>query len=370
MNIKPFRIEHYYAKYEFTAKYMLSNSDAQSRTISELLSLESGAREAMDEHWLGYTEAPGAPFLRQAIASIYKTVSSEDVLVLSSAEEGIFVAYNALVGPGDHVIVETPCYESGLELARSTGADVSSWERHFEDGWAHDLVALEKLMRPNTKMMYINTPSNPVGINMTLEVFNAVMNMAKERGIIVFCDEVYRELEHDPSKRLPAACDVYDNAISLGSMSKSYGLPGLRLGWLATRNKSVIEKCLHFKYYTTICSSAPSEFLTALALRQRELILARNLEIVQKNLPLMQDFLERHPDLFSWVKPDASPIGFPRVNISGDVMAFCEEIVRETGVLLLPGSVYDQPRHVRMGYGRSNMPEALGILEDYLKRRD
>jgi aspartate/methionine/tyrosine aminotransferase len=370
MNIKPFRIEHYYAKYEFTAKYMLSNSDAQSRTISELLSLESGAREAMDEHWLGYTEAPGAPFLRQAIASIYKTVSSEDVLVLSSAEEGIFVAYNALVGPGDHVIVETPCYESGLELARSTGAEVSSWERHFEDGWAHDLVALEKLMRPNTKMMYINTPSNPTGINMTLEVFNAVMSMAKERGIIVFCDEVYRELEHDPSKRLPAACDVYDNAISLGSMSKSYGLPGLRLGWLATRNKSVIEKCLHFKYYTTICSSAPSEFLTALALRQRELILARNLEIVQKNLPLMQDFLERHPDLFSWVKPDASPIGFPRVNISGDVMAFCEEIVRETGVLLLPGSVYDQPRHVRMGYGRSNMPEALGILEDYLKRRD
>jgi aspartate/methionine/tyrosine aminotransferase len=370
MNIKPFRIEHYYAKYEFSAKYMLSNSDAQSRTIGELLALEPDARAAMDEHWLGYTEAPGAPFLRQAITTIYNTQQAEDVLVLSSAEEGIFVAYHALVGPGDHVIVETPCYESGLELARSTGADVSTWERHFEDGWAHDLVALGKLIQANTKMMYINTPSNPVGINMTLEVFDAVMGMAKERGIIVFCDEVYRELEHDPSKRLPAACDANENAISLGSMSKSYGLPGLRLGWLATRNKSVIEKCLHFKYYTTICSSAPSEFLTALALRQRDVILARNLEIVQRNLPLMQDFLERHADLFTWVKPDASPIGFPKVNFSGDVMAFCEEIVRETGVLLLPGSVYDQPRHVRMGYGRSNMPEALGILEDYLKRRD
>ena len=370
MNIKPFRIEHYYAKYEFSAKYMLSNSDAQSRTIGELLALEPGAREAMDEHRLGYTEAPGAPFLRQEITRIYKTVSKDDVLVLSSAEEGIFVAYHALVGPGDHVIVETPCYESGLELARSTGAEVSTWERHFENGWAHDLAVLEKLMRPNTKMMYINTPSNPVGINMTLEVFDAVMNLAKECGIIVFCDEVYRELEHDPSKRLPAACDADENAISLGSMSKSYGLPGLRLGWLATRNKTVIEKCLHFKYYTTICSSAPSEFLTALALRNRETILARNLEIVQRNLPLMQDFLGRHANLFSWAKPDASPIGFPKVNISGDVMAFCEEIVRETGVLLLPGSVYDQPRHVRMGYGRSNMPEALGILEDYLKRRD
>jgi aspartate/methionine/tyrosine aminotransferase len=370
MNLKPFRIEHYYAKYEFTAQYMLSSSDAQSRTVAELLALETGAREAFDEHWLGYTESSGAPYLREAIAGIYSTVSSDDVLVLSSAEEGIFVVYHALLAAGDHVIVETPCYESGLELARSTGAEVSQWQRHFEDGWAHDLAALEALIRPNTKLLYINTPSNPTGINMKPEVFSAVMNLAKDRGIIVFCDEVYRELEHDPSTRLPAVCDAYENAVSLGSMSKSYGLPGLRLGWLASRNPELLEKCLHFKYYTTICSSAPSEFLTALALRQRETILARNLEIVHHNLPMLETFLARHADLFSWVKPNASPIGFPKVNIAGDVMDFCEEIVRETGVLLLPGGVYDQPRHVRMGYGRSNMPEALQRLEAYLNRRD
>jgi aspartate/methionine/tyrosine aminotransferase len=370
MQLKPFRIEHFYAKYEFTAQFMLSSSDAQSRTIAELLALEPGAREHFDEHWLGYTESSGAPFLREAIAGIYKTTSSDDVLVISSAEEGIFVVYHALLAASDHVIVETPCYESGLELARSTGAEVSQWTRHFEDSWAHDLAALEALIRPNTKMLYINTPSNPTGINMTPEVFAAVMNLAKERGIIVFCDEVYRELEHDPSTRLSAVCDAYENAISLGSMSKSYGLPGLRLGWLASRNRDLLEKCLHFKYYTTICSSAPSEFLTALALRQRETILARNLEIVQNNLPMLEAFLARHSDLFSWVKPNASPIGFPRVNIAGKIMDFCEEIVRETGVLLLPGGVYDQPGHVRMGYGRSHMPEALERLEAYLNRRD
>lgn len=370
MNLKPFRIEHYYAKYEFSAQFMLSSSDAQSRTVAELLALEPGTREGFNEHWLGYTESSGAPFLREAIAGIYKTTSSDDVLVISSAEEGIFVVYHALLAAGDHVIVQTPCYESGLELARSTGAEVSQWTQHFEDGWAHDLAALEALIRPNTKLIYINTPSNPTGINMKPEVFAAVMNLAKERGIIVFCDEVYRELEHDPSTRLPAACDAYENAISLGSMSKSYGLPGLRLGWLASRNPSLLEKCLHFKYYTTICSSAPSEFLTALALRQRETILARNLEIVHHNLPMLEGFLARHTDLFSWVKPNASPIGFPKVNIAGDVTDFCEEIVRETGVLLLPGGVYDQPRHVRMGYGRSNMPEALERLEAYLNRRD
>ena len=203
---------------------------------SELLALEPDAKERFDALWLGYTESSGAPYLREAIAGIYTTASSDDVLVISSAEEGIFLVYHALLAVGDHVIVETPCYESGLELARSTGAEVSQWTRYFEDGWAHDLAALEALIRENTKMIYINTPSNPTGINMTPEVFTAVMNLAKERGIVVFCDEVYRELEHDPSTRLPAACDAYENAISLGSMSKSYGLPGLRLGWLASRN--------------------------------------------------------------------------------------------------------------------------------------
>jgi aspartate/methionine/tyrosine aminotransferase len=370
MNLKPFRIEHYYAKYEFTAQFMLSSSDMQSRSVAELLAFEPDAKERFDALWLGYTESSGAPYLRDAIAGIYTTTSTDDVLVISSAEEGIFLVYHALLAAGDHVIVETPCYESGLELARSTGAEVSPWQRHFEDGWAHDLAALEALIRPNTKMIYINTPSNPTGINMSLEVFTAVMKLAKERGIIVFCDEVYRELEHDPSTRLPAACDAYENAISLGSMSKSYGLPGLRLGWLASRNPSLLEKCLHFKYYTTICSSAPSEFLTALALRHREVLLTRNLEIVRRNLPMLEAFLARHANFFSWVKPNASPIGFPKVGIAGDVTDFCEEVVRETGVLLLPGGVYDQPQHVRMGFGRSNMPEALERLEAHLGRRD
>ncbi len=366
MKLNPFRIEHYYGKHEFTAKYMLSSSDAQSLSMAELLALEPNARAELDSLWLGYTESPGAPYLRQAISQIYVGMSADDALVVSSAEEGIFIAYHALVGSGDHVIVETPCYESALELARSTGAEVSLWERHFEDGWAHDLAALENLIRSNTKMLYINTPSNPTGINMKPEVLDAVIHLAREKNIIVLCDEVYRELEHDPKNRLPAICDLYDNAISLGSMSKSYGLPGLRLGWLVSKNHALLEKMLHFKFYTTICSSAPSEFLTALALRQRQVILARNLGIVQHNFPLLEAFLARHSDLFSWVKPNASPIGFPRVKIKGSVMDFCEEVVEKTGVLLLPGSVYDQPNHIRMGYGRSNMPEALEQLERYL----
>jgi aspartate/methionine/tyrosine aminotransferase len=369
MQIKPFRIEQYFGKYEFTAKYLLSNSDAESRTIKELLDFEPGAQERLLQHWCGYTESPGAPWLREAIAGIYQETKLEDILVLSAAEEGIFVLYHALLGPSDHVIVETPCFESCLEVARSTGAQVSEWRRSPETGWAHDLAALEKLIQPNTKIIYINTPHNPTGLLMPASVFKQVLVLAASRKIIVFSDEVYRELEHDPSQRLSAACDAYEFGVSLGSMSKTYGLPGLRLGWLACRDAEIIRRCLEFKYYTTICSSAPSEYLAALALRHRSILVERNLEIVRRNLSLLDEFLKRHSSLFDWVKPNASPIGFVRLKPDRDVYAFCEEVVRDSGVLLLPGSVYDQPRHIRFGYGRKNMPEALAQFEAYLNAR-
>jgi aspartate/methionine/tyrosine aminotransferase len=369
MQIKPFRIEQYFGKYEFTAKYLLSSSDSESRTIQELLDLEPGAARRFHEHWCGYTESPGAPWLREAIANIYKQINLDDVLVSAATEEGIFIFYHALVGPSDHVIVETPCYESALELARSTGAQVSEWLRPAENGWAHDLSALKKMIQPNTKVIYINTPHNPTGLLMPAPAFHQVIALAAPRGIIVFSDEVYRELEHEPNHRLPAACDTYERAVSLGSMSKTYGLPGLRLGWLATRDPEIIRRCLEFKYYTTICSSAPSEFLAALALRHREILAHRNLEIVRKNLPLLDAFIQRRSDLFDWVKPDASPIGFVRFKPTRDVLQFCEQVVRDAGVLLLPGTVYDQPHHIRFGYGRKNMPEALAQLDSHLTQK-
>ena len=366
MQIQPFRIEQYFGKYEFTAKYLLSSSDAESRTVQELLDLEPGSHERLLKHWCGYTESPGAPALREIISGMYRGVRPEDVLVMAATEEGIFVLYHALLSPGDHVIVETPCYESALEVARSTGARVSEWPRSEENGWAHDLAALEKLIQPNTKIIYVNTPHNPTGLVMPASVFEQVRSLAASRGVIFFCDEVYRELEHDPADRLPAACEVYERAVSLGSMSKTYGLPGLRLGWLVSKDADILRRCLELKYYTTICTSAPSEFLSALALRHRQVLVERNREIVLRNLPLLDSFFERRSDLFEWVKPNASPIGFVRYKPQRDVLSFSEDVVGNAGVLLLPGTVYDQPRHIRFGYGRRNMPEALAQFSAYL----
>src|SRR4051794_36631191 len=364
MELKPFRIERFYAHYEFTTRYMLSSSDCESRTVGELLELEPGAHERLHELWCGYTESEGAPELREAIAALYERIDPDEVIVTSCAEEGIFLLYHALLRPGDHAIVETPCYESALEVARSTGAEIEQWRRRYEDAWAHDVDGLERLIRPDTRLLYLNQPHNPTGTLMDRATLERIVGV----GVRIFGDEVYRELEHDPADRLPAVCDLDERAVSLGSISKSYGLPGLRIGWLATRDEELRDSIMRLKDYTTICSSAPSELLTALALRHRDVLLERNQAIVARNLPLLDDFIARHADTFEWVRPTASPIGFPRVSGLGDVERLCERLAA-AGVLLLPGSVYDEPGHVRVGFGRENLPEALRVLEQGLERQ-
>jgi len=366
MRITPFRIEEYMGKYEFSAKYLLSSSDAESQTIADLLALEPGAHDAFLQHWCGYTESPGAPWLREVLAKIYDRITADQLVVVSAAEEAIFLFYHALLTPQDHVIVETPCYESALTLPKSTGAEVSEWSRNWQNRWAHDVDALANLIRPNTRAIYINTPHNPTGLLMEAQTYRRVLELAATHGIYVFCDEVYRELEHDPSTRLPAACDLYERAISLGSVSKTYGLPGLRLGWLASRDSQLLQNIISLKHYTTICASAPSEFLTALAFRHRQKFIERNRQIVHRNLPLLSAFFDRHHALFDWVPPNASTIGFARFKLHQDVQGFCEQLVREAGILLLPGTVYDEPQHIRFGYGRRNMPEALEHLGSWL----
>ena len=366
MQITPFRIEEFMGEHEFSAKYLLSSSDAESQTIGELLSLEPGAHDAFLKHWCGYTESPGAPWLREALASIYQHVQPDQLVVTSAAEEAIFLFYHALLTPNDHAIVETPCYESALTVPKSTGAAVSEWRRKSDNGWAHDLAALESLIRPNTRAIYINSPHNPTGLLMAPDIFRGVLDLASRHNIYIFSDEVYRELEHHPSSRLPAACDLYDRALSLGSVSKTYGLPGLRLGWLACRDSAFLRKIVSMKHYTTICASAPSEFLTALAMRHRQKFIDRSLQIILRNLRQLAAFFARHTNLFEWTPPNASTIGFARFKPPQDVQSFCEQIVREASVLLLPGTVYDQAHHIRFGYGRRNMPEALAQLESWL----
>jgi aspartate/methionine/tyrosine aminotransferase len=319
------------------------------------------------QQWCGYTQPLGAPDLRSAIAASYETIDASEVLVTSCAEEAIFLVYHALLDREDEVVVETPCYQSALSVAHSTGATVKQWRQRYENGWLHDVNALREMVSSATRLLYINQPHNPTGSLMDRELFGELVQLVSEHGLVLFGDEVYRELEHDERDRLPAVCDISPRGISLGSVSKSFGLPGVRIGWIATHEREILERVAELKDYTTICSSAPSEFLATVAIRNRHAILARSLELVLRNKPLLEEFFERHGGVFEWIPPVAGPIGFPRIRDVRDVDWLCEQLAH-AGILLLPGSVYDEPEHVRVGFGRIDLPEALELLDLHLER--
>jgi aspartate/methionine/tyrosine aminotransferase len=367
MKLEPFRLERYFAQYEFKARYLLCSSDCETMSVDELLSLEPEARQRLSSLRLGYTEPPGSPTLRHAISSTYGAIGPEEVVVHSGAEEAIFLFMHATLRPGDEVVVHSPCYQSLEEVARGIGCKVSRWNAKPGD-WSLDIGELEGLIGPRTRAVVVNTPHNPTGHLMPRSDFKGLCQIADERGAVLLSDEVYRGSEHDKADRLPAACDLSASAVSLGVMSKTYGLAGLRIGWVATRNQVVKDAMERLKDYTTICNSAPSELLAEVALHHREHIEGRNLSIIKGNLSLLDRFFQARRDQFEWSRPKAGPIAYPRWTM-GDVDAFCEDLVERSGVLLLPGSVYeDLTGRFRIGFGRRNMPEALDALSRYLER--
>jgi aspartate/methionine/tyrosine aminotransferase len=366
MRIPPFELERYFARYEFDVDYLLCSSDCQSLAIADLLALEPHAHDQFEQHWLGYTEYQGSPSLRRQICGLYRTIQPDQVLVHTGAEEAIFLFMHATLDPGDHVVVHWPCYQSLVEVARSTGCQVSLWQAREENEWALDTDELQRHIQPNTKVIVINTPHNPTGYHMSHETFQEVDRIAQAKGIILFSDEVYRESEYQVSDRLPAACDLGEHAVSLGVMSKTYGLAGLRIGWIATRNSTIYAKMASLKDYTTICNSAPGEFLAELALRHRDALVERNVGTIINNLAVLDEFFQRHADKFVWQRPKAGPIAFPRL-IGEEIASFCDALVQAASVLLLPGTVYDDHgNHFRIGFGRKNMPDAVARLDDFL----
>ena len=367
MKIEPFKLERYYTMHEFSATYSLCNSDCEAMTINDLLSFEPTAKDGFHNLWLGYTESKGHPELRRDIALIYSVVKPNDLLVCTGAQEPIFLFSQAVLTDQDEVIVQSPCYQSLYAVPESIGCKVLEWKVKYEDNIpAFDIEELKKMVTNKTKVIYLNTPHNPTGFHFSKAAQVAIIEIARANNIIIFCDEVYRELEHTPEYAIPAFADVYENGVSIGVMSKSYGLPGLRIGWLATQNKDIQEKVAILKEYTTICNSAPSEFLAGVALRNRKKILARNLEIVNENLSLYDTFFEKYKNLFSWYKPNAGPITFVKMHFSQDDMAFAERVLKERSILLLPGGIYDFSGYFRVGFGRSVMREALERFEEFV----
>ncbi|MFC0110739.1 aminotransferase class I/II-fold pyridoxal phosphate-dependent enzyme [Kibdelosporangium aridum] len=367
-----FRLETYFSKWEFAARYHLTASDAESMKLPELLALASDENRARwDSLHLGYTETWGMPALREAIADTYSDVSPDQVLCFAGAEEGIYLAMRTLLRPSDHVIVITPNYQAAETIPLSI-CDVTGVALRPEDDWALDLDAVVGAIRPNTRMISVNFPNNPTGAVPAEAVWLRLTQICDERGIILFSDEVYRGLG---TAALPQAADISPNAMSLNVMSKAYGLPGLRIGWIACRDRSVLERLERAKHYTTICNSAPSEILALIALEARDRILARNRSIIAENIPLFDEFFTRFADLFEWAPPQGGCVCYPRYLGSDGVETMCTELVEQEGVLLLPASIYtsaltETPTdRFRVGVGRKSPEAALERWATWLEKR-
>jgi aspartate/methionine/tyrosine aminotransferase len=372
MRIAEFQLERFFARWEFAVEHLLCASDVEGYPMSELLALaDDEGRALWDGLRLGYTESTGHPLLRREISGLYDNVDPDDVLVFAGAEEAIFCLANAMLGPGDHAIVTWPGYQSLYEAARSTGADVTLHELFEADGWALDVERLRSSLRPETRLVIVNAPHNPTGMLPGHAEWRALTELCAEAGVHLLADEVYRFLEFDEADRLTAGADAYERGVSLGVLSKSFALAGLRIGWLATHDRALLAQCAAFKDYTTICSSAPAEILGIIALRARATVLARSRAIVAANLPLLDRFFEECSEAFSWVRPRAGSVGFPRLNAGGvSIDDFAAELVEAEGVLLLPGSQFDHPgNHFRLGFGRTDLPVALARLEAFAERR-
>ena len=368
MKIPSFKLEEFWKKYEFSAPYLLCPSDVETWSMKELISLADSETKALwDNLTLGYTESPGLPVLRQEITHLYSSLNIDQILTTAGAEEGIFCAMQTLISPGDHVVAIAPCYQSLETLPRTLGAEVTLISLDPQKKWKLDLGQLQKAFRPTTKLLILNYPHNPTGTLLDKELFQGILDLVRKNKSYIFSDEVYRFLEIDEKNRLPSIADVYERGISLNVMTKAFGLAGLRIGWLASQDARFLQEVGEYKLYTSICNSAPSEILAIMALRAKGKILERNRNIMMTNLEILDRFFERQAATVSWHRPEAGTMAFPELLLPISIDRFTDMLVEQTGVLIMPGTVFDFPgNYFRIGFGRKNMPEALNRFEKFL----
>lgn len=371
MNIAPFAIEQYFARYEFTTPHILCASDCETMTIAELLEATGTPLSSLGELRLGYTDSQGHPQLREAISHVYGSVNPESVVVLTAPEEGIYLTMRTLLNPGEHVVVLTPAYDSLLNLAQHVSGNVSQWRiRPTDAGWDLDLDLLQRLVTPKTKLVVINFPHNPTGYLPGEAQFRAIIDIVRRSGAWLFCDEMYRGLERGGTAALPSAAELYERCIVLAGLSKVHGLPGLRSGWLVIQDDATRADLINWKFYTSICAPATSEFLALAALQAQDFLIARNRGIIEQNLAIAQAFFSRWPGMFAWRPPLAGSVALVGID-EPSATAYCHYLAREAGVLLLPSSCLGYgDRHVRFGFGRMDFTHNLEVYEEYLQAQE
>lgn len=385
--MRDFGLEVFFSKWEFKAQHHMTASDVESMSASDLLAFADDTdRAAYENLWLGYTETWGAPDLREAISATYDQMKPQNILCMAGAGEGIYTTMKVLLDVDDHVIVPVPNYQSAETVPLSV-CDVTGVPMRCESGaggqnamskggWRLDIDDIKAAIQSNTKLISLNFPHNPTGMLLAREDLDALIEICRDRGIYIFSDEVYRGVELNPDDQMPQLADVYEKGISLNVMSKAYGLPGLRIGWLAMSDLELLQRIERYKHYLSICNSGPSERLALIALKARDRILARNRGIMLENIALLESLFDDFPGLVEWTRPLGGCVAFPRYVGPGDGETFCRDLIEESSVLLLPSSIYqselmETPQdHFRIGVGRDQVfKEGIVAMRQHFEKK-
>lgn len=364
MDVSDFKVERWLNRYELDARYNLAETDAKPFTLEEVLSL--GDKEALTRQImrlsLGYNPTMGSEGLRGLIASRYKGTDASEVLVTVGAIEADFLLANVLVRPGDTVVVQFPAYQVLYAVAQARGAKVKPWVLSLDEGYEPNLEVLFDLIDDRTRLVVVNNPHNPTGATLSADKMRAILDLAEKKGFWVLSDEVYHDLTFEEGALSPPARSLSPRGISVGSMSKTFGLSGLRLGWIAGPG-DIINTCWAWKDYTSISNSPLSDFLAAVAIREVRKVNQRNLAVAKGNLEALIEWFDTIPGLVRYTRPKAGLVCFPHFDLPISTEDFCRRAYLERGVLLVPGECFDMPGHIRFGYGGDSEAFGAGLGE-------
>jgi aspartate/methionine/tyrosine aminotransferase len=370
MKIKDFLVERWMDRYEHEAQYNLAETCVESLTVDQLLTLTGKQDSILDElrpMKLTYGAIEGSDRLRANIAALYERQTPKNIVVTHGAIGGNALVYQTLIEPGDRVIAVLPTYQQHYSIPESYGADVHTMTLREENNFLPDLDELRKLASHKTKLIAINNPNNPTGSLMDEAFLKAVVAIAQSCGAYLLCDEVYRGTNQDGSGFTASVADLYERGISTGSMSKTWSLAGLRLGWIAGPLDLIRAVCIH-RDYNTISVGMIDDYFASIALEAKDKILARNHAIIRTNLATLDAWVEQEP-LVSYVKPKAATVCLLKFNVEMSSTEFCTSLIEATGVMFTPGSAFEMEGYVRIGFANplDVLHQGLGRVSDFLK---
>ena len=370
MKIKPFAVEEWMNAWEVGAKYNIAETCVDSISMNELFELTGEDKteflNRLCARRLSYGDIEGLPEFRKGVCGLYKTLNIENIVPTHGASGANHHVFYSLISPGDRVVSIMPTYQQLYSIPESYGADVQILHLSKENNYLPDLEKLRRLVTPETKMICINNPNNPTGALMSEQMLREIVEIARSVDAWILCDEVYRHLSQEDGW-CPSIVDLYEKGISVSSMSKVFSLAGLRLGWIATHDMSVVKSCLSHRDYNLVSCGVFDEMLAAAALKHRDKLLERSRKIVRENLQILDDWVSSEPHV-SYVKPKAGTTALVYYDLDIPSYEFCEEMYKKTGAFVTPGDCFEVPHSMRIGYayGKQDLIDGLKAISEYI----